>query len=71
MTNPYCREKKGELMCIICLEYQKHRDIADARVMLLRARGEPNNIDKSHLKEIEVQLDSDEKAAKNAASSNP
>jgi hypothetical protein len=58
-------------MCIICLEYQKYRDIADARLMLLRARGEPNDIDKSHLKEIEVQLDSDEKAAKDAGSSNP
>jgi hypothetical protein len=29
--------------------------------MLLRARGEPNNIEKSHLKEIEIKLDQDEK----------
>lgn len=48
-------------MCIICLEFQKYRDIADARLMLLRARVEPNDIDKAHLDEIEVALDEVEK----------
>ena len=32
-------------VCIICLEFQKSRDIADARLMLKNARREPKSVD--------------------------
>lgn len=43
-------------MCIICLEFQKYRDFADARRMVEAARREPNNIDPAHLNEVEEVL---------------
>lgn len=47
-------------MCIICLEFQKYRDIADARQMLMKARREPNSIEQSHLDEVEIALEAEE-----------
>lgn len=43
-------------MCIICLEFQRTKNIFDAREMLASARREPNSIDDAHLKEIEEAL---------------
>lgn len=43
-------------MCIICLEFQKSRDFADARRMIDAARREPNNIDPVHINEVEETL---------------
>lgn len=43
-------------MCIICMEYQKNRDLADARRMLQAARREPNQIDPAHLNEVEETI---------------
>ena len=48
-------------MCVICLEFQKSNDLADARRMLAAARREPKSIDPSHLNEVERTL---EQAAK-------
>ena len=58
-------------MCIICLEFQKYRDIADARQMLYKARGEPSNIDEAHLDEVENALDQAEADEKSSKSSSP
>lgn len=44
-------------MCIICLEYNKDKDLANAIRMYLRAVKEPNNgIDPQHLKELDLSL---------------
>jgi hypothetical protein len=43
-------------MCVICLEFQRSKDLADARQMLAAARREPNTIPSSHLDEVEQQL---------------
>jgi hypothetical protein len=43
-------------MCIICLEYQRSKDLADARRMLAAARREPTSIDAAHLDEVESRL---------------
>ena len=51
-------------MCIICLEFQKSKDLADARRMLAAARREPNEIDGSHLTQVEKNLDESEAALK-------
>jgi hypothetical protein len=48
-------------MCIICLEFQKHRDFADARRMINAARKEPNSIDADHLDRVEKELNEEEK----------
>lgn len=48
-------------MCIICLEFQKHRDFADARRMINAARNEPNSIDAAHLDRIEEEIKEEEK----------
>jgi hypothetical protein len=58
-------------MCIICLEYQKFRDLADARQMLWKARREPNNIEQAHLDEVETLLDTDELKAQDAQNKGP
>ncbi len=44
-------------MCVICLQFQKDRDFADARRMIMAARREPNSIDEKHLEEIEHELE--------------
>jgi hypothetical protein len=44
-------------MCVICLQFQKDRDFADARRMIMAARREPNSIDEKHLEEIEQELE--------------
>jgi hypothetical protein len=44
-------------MCIICLEFQRSKNLADARQMLAAARREPNSISSKHLDEVERQLE--------------
>lgn len=44
-------------MCIICLEFQRTKDLADARFMLASARREPGAIDRRHLEQVEKELD--------------
>jgi hypothetical protein len=44
-------------MCIICVEFQKNRDLADARRMLASARREPKSIDAAHLDQVQRDLD--------------
>ncbi len=51
-------------MCIICLEFQKSRDIADARLMLRNARREPKSVDQEHLDQVERDLDAAEEKSK-------
>lgn len=43
-------------MCIICLEFQRTKDLGDARRMLEAARREPKAIDPDHLTEVEREL---------------
>jgi hypothetical protein len=43
-------------MCIICLEFQRTKDLADARRMLAFARREPQAIDREHLDDVEKSL---------------
>lgn len=43
-------------MCIICLQFQRTKDLADARRMLAAARREPMSIDSRHLDEVERDL---------------
>lgn len=57
-------------MCIICLEFQKHRDFADARRMLDAARREPGSIDPQHLNSVEETLYLSEEEDKEKASAN-
>ncbi len=45
-------------MCIICLEFNKNRDIGDAQKMIEAARREANVIPENHLKRIEKELES-------------
>ena len=51
-------------MCIICLEFQKSRDIADARLMLRNARREPKSVDQEHLDQVERDLDAAEEKSR-------
>ncbi len=44
-------------MCIICVEFQRSRDLADARRMIQAARKEPKSVDPDHLKTVERDLD--------------
>ena len=44
-------------MCIICVEFQRTRDLADARRMLQSARREPKSVDPDHLRTVERELD--------------
>ena len=46
-------------MCIICLEFQRTKNLFDAREMLASARREPNSISDEHLKEVEEALDAE------------
>lgn len=43
-------------MCIICLEFQRNKDLSDARRMLGAARREPTAIPVQHLDEVERVL---------------
>ena len=43
-------------MCIICLEFQKTKDLVDARRMIQAARREPTSVDPGHLDEVERRL---------------
>jgi len=45
-------------MCVICLEFQRSKDLADAKRMLQAARNEPKSIDPKHLDEVEKTLNS-------------
>lgn len=51
-------------VCIICLEFQKSRDIADARLMLRNARREPKSVDQEHLDQVERDLDAAEEKSR-------
>lgn len=44
-------------MCIICVEFQRSRDLADARRMIQAARKEPKSVDPDHLNTVERDLD--------------
>ena len=43
-------------MCIICLEFNKNRDLNDARMMIEAARREVTAIPEDHLKKVEEEL---------------
>ena len=43
-------------MCIICVEFQRTNDLADALRMLDGARREPRAIDPAHLDDVEKKL---------------
>lgn len=43
-------------MCLICIEFQRNRDLADAKRMLMMARREPSSIDPAHLDKVEQRL---------------
>ena len=44
-------------MCIICLEFNKHRDLVDAHRMVEAARREADSISPEHLREVEKELE--------------
>ncbi|MFW7378978.1 MAG: hypothetical protein ACOH5I_09250 [Oligoflexus sp.] len=50
-------------MCIICLEFNKNRDLLDAKRMVEAARRESDVIPEQHLKEVEEKLQEYEKEA--------
>lgn len=43
-------------MCIICVEFNKNKDLEDARRMLEAARRESHTISEKHLEKIEDEL---------------
>jgi len=43
-------------MCIICLEFNRKKDLEDARIMVEAARREVSNIPEEHLKKVEAEL---------------
>ena len=43
-------------MCIICIQFQQSKDLADAVAMLAAARREPSSIPAAHLDEVERNL---------------
>ncbi|MEN9836040.1 MAG: hypothetical protein RL011_2233 [Pseudomonadota bacterium] len=51
-------------MCIICLEFQRSKDLKDARQMLAAARREPTDISRDHLDAVEKQLNEAEVTSK-------
>ena len=44
-------------MCIICLEFQRSKDLVDAERMLAAARREPSSIPPEHLDVVQKELD--------------
>ena len=49
-------------MCVICLEFQKSKDLIDARRMIAAARREPTSIDAAHLDDVERRIRDQEAA---------
>lgn len=49
-------------MCIICLEFNKTKDLMDARRMIEAARREPGSIGPDHLTEVEKRVREAEEA---------
>lgn len=43
-------------MCIICLEFNRKKDLEDARIMVEAARREASSIPEEHLKKVEEEL---------------
>ncbi len=43
-------------MCIICLEFNRKKDLEDARIMVEAARREVSSIPEDHLKKVEEEL---------------
>ncbi len=43
-------------MCVICLEFQRSKDLSDAKRMLAAARREPTSIPSDHLDQVERDL---------------
>ncbi len=43
-------------MCIICLEFNRKKDLEDARIMVEAARREVSSIPEEHLKRVEEEL---------------
>lgn len=43
-------------MCIICLEFNRKKDLEDARIMVEAARREVSSIPEDHLKRVEEEL---------------
>ena len=43
-------------MCIICIEFQRSKDLVDAQRMLAAARREPTTISREHLDKVEQDL---------------
>ena len=43
-------------MCIICLEFNRKKDLDDARLMVEAARREVSSIPEDHLKRVEEEL---------------
>ena len=58
-------------MCIICLEFQRTKDLTDARRMLAAARREPSDIPATHLDEVERQLTQNNQAGQNSGGPTP
>jgi hypothetical protein len=50
------RPQEPNRMCIICLEFQRNKDLNDARRMLASARREPTAIPEAHLDQVEREL---------------
>ncbi len=46
------------MMCIICVEFNRLRDLADAHRMLDSARREPTAIPREHLEAVAAELES-------------
>lgn len=44
-------------MCVICLSLKEFGDIKDARLMITKAAGEPNDIKTEHLIDLTIMLD--------------
>lgn len=54
-------------MCVICLQFQKDKDLSDARQMLAAARRETTAIPAEHLDAVEGELAKWEKAIAEAS----
>lgn len=47
-------------MCVICLQFQKYKDLNEFFGMIDRAYLEPNNIPKAHLADLELWASSND-----------
>ena len=50
-------------MCIICIEFQRSKDLGDAERMLAMARREPTAIPAEHLDKVAEELNAARQAA--------